>query len=327
MSHIRKRTAVISLLSASFLLSACQAADTTQDTTEPDYNVHAELDVATSRVIFPSTPFQMTHEEDQIIATAYNVAVNKCAQEELGINAQYPEFISLQSDVYEMFYEYGPWTEDMATRFGYVAPMTEADMRANGIVRDNVSADTQSSDAGIPELSDAELERVNKECRTKPEVKQFDPIGIDNLRPAALDTLNDADMGLKVKKNKRGQAVFEDLKECYSRNGIAFEKSREEEISSSPIEVSGANHWAINEEQIKLALKDVACKNEVNMIQRLADIRAAYEAPVVQENEKEFQAYRKQIDDLVTKANAYINENKQYLYYCKVFPPSNRCQL
>lgn len=304
--------AVIGIASSAFALGACQAADTTQGANAADIDTHAEVDVATSRVIFPSTPFRITEEERYIIDTAHNVAVNKCAQEELGINAQYSGFTSLQSDVYEMFNEYGPWTEDMASRFGYVDPQTEADMIANGI--EGAPADAKLTNWGdMPELSDVDFERVNKECRSKPEVKQFSLVQLENSQPVAMSKITVADIEEKIKNDERGQAVFSDLKECYTKNNIAFEEIADS-AAPSLVRVTASNPDAINEEQIQLALKDVACKNKVNMIPRLADIWAEYEAPVIQENAIELQAYREKIDDLIAKANVYINENSQYLY-------------
>lgn len=308
-------SSLLAIILTATALSACTPTEddsgNERTASAPSVVIDAEVDHSSSRVILPSSYYWLNDDEKLIIDTAFNAALTKCTQENLGINWQYSDLRRFQFDGYLMFDEYGPWTEDMATRFAYVSPQTEADMAANGVELEGGSEFPSSNPPEYPELSPEDDARIDAECLGIQEVQQFNTGRLISAEPAALAQLIPSDIEVRIKKDKRGKAIFEDLKVCYSENGIAFKDSGS--ADPNPVWVSGANPDALNEEQIQLALKDVACKTEINMIPRIAELWAEFEAPIIEENAAELQAYREKIDETLTKAKEYLAENEHYL--------------
>lgn len=60
------------------------------------------------------------------------------------------------------------------------------------------------------------------------------------------------------------------------------------------------------EERAKMALIDIACKQENNSIQRIADIEARFQAAYIDQRESELNAYRQEADDVLEQAREII---------------------
>ena len=58
-----------------------------------------------------------------------------------------------------------------------------------------------------------------------------------------------------------------------------------------------------------MAIIDVDCKTEVDYIQRLANIQAQYEQPIVDKYANELETVRREYDELLALAQAYTGTN------------------
>ena len=256
-------------------------------------NLKAEVDPETAIVTLPVDYVALGEQEDSsIIWAARDAAIAQCAREELDI-----PWVATAPDPYmptrHMWARYGPWTEDVAQKFGFVEPMGDGALIVNGIVEEPEGHEwIPWPNEGIPEEQRSKTAEV---CNSKPEVQRFDEVALWVNGPGQ-QALNDESNA--VNHDVRMQELFGELEACYINEGMEMDPEL-------PGYVVGAEP-KINEEQIALALKTVECKDQVDFTRRAADITAERQIPIIEEHADELFAARKQWDDTVAEAKEYI---------------------
>lgn len=235
--------------------------------------MEAEIDAETSSVILPADRFTMTEWEQGELLSANSISVAKCAREKLGIQ----HYGSSNWDVVPaeslMFAELGPWTPDMADRFGFAKPGPKGYLSANGIgpkPKNNDEIDTAYAQYTIP---DHELDTVVEECGGASN-QHFQMDGFYD-GPWVSELSKTWDSALE---DERFKTIVSELKSCYEREGLEVSISSSADDSGSdgriPLVIAGADTTAIDEQQISMANKVVNCKSETNAIVRITDIWA-----------------------------------------------------
>ncbi|MCV0001790.1 hypothetical protein [Mobiluncus mulieris] len=284
--------------------------DNTAASSVSGMDMTAKVNPETATVELPGDKFfYVSHAESARIADAYVVARAVCAKK-LGIPFLASGVGGGDAPEYAMFKELGPWTEEMANRFAYTGPATLADQVANGTIPQPKDF---KFEAEPPELTNEQSTLLEKKCNNTPEVKHFDEGRLDDLRPpAALELDFWTIKQTKLPKSKEYQQALKELNQCYQEVGIRQKKKKDGNNTYTVI--VGADFTKVNEQQITLALKDVQCKTKVDFVNRVAQEVAKIQAPVIEKNIKEFTAWRKEVDETVKKAEAYIAAHQDVIW-------------
>lgn len=245
-------------------------------------DMSAEMVESTGTVVLPLDRLRISFLEADLITTAGSVAMSDCLAER-GVTFSPPPPVS--DPVYLSEQYFGPWTTDQARRFGFVLPMSNADLAANGIV----GAPPLSSDQGAerdfqPLPDDAEL--AAHECADEVIVGTYDTALID-VGPwsTAVDAIPD-----QVLQDAGFQRAIAELGTCMEAAGL---KPNPDE----PWNPMGARGDTISAAQIDMALTIVDCKQQVSFTQRVATVEAGYQAVIVDEYADELFAQRELIDE------------------------------
>ncbi len=251
------------------------------------------LDAATGAVTLPYDRFVESYEEMDVISVASSTLISACAAKS-GVRFPAPTLTADTAPYVSELY-FGPWTTAQASRFGFVRPMSDADLVANGIVADDgTAADEEEPAQDVGELSEADY-AVMGACSSAPEVAQLNTA---LMHDGPWVTQIEAASG-KVLDQPAAKAAIEELGRCYDDAGL-------EPDSANPWMVAGARGDAITEEQIALALKVVACKDEVDFTARMARVEAQLQAPVIAEYTDELVAQRRALDEAVAKGREIL---------------------
>lgn len=301
--NFRAAAATICLI---FVASACGNEENTSDSSPgtSGLNVSAEVNIETSSVTLPGDRFFLSEYESDLLATAQSIAMAKCAQNELGIEWGAYSMPLEEADWSLMFYEFGPWTVDMAERFAFAFPSSERGLIVNGIIPAPPGYQMESPVlVARSELPQEDFDAVVNTCGKDPEALQFSDIDLGIVGTPAETELRDAREALM--RDDRAKGVFEELSACYEENGL-------EQKSDTSVEVVGMDADVINEEQVQLALKVVECKTEVDAIPRLAEIWADLQAPTIHKYAAELTEYQRVKDEALAAARDYIIANPDY---------------
>lgn len=262
----------------------------TVDAQSSGLDLTAELDEESGAVILPYDRLTTTWAEGDLITTGTSIAISRCAEAKgVTLVASPP----IDDPVYASEQYFGPWTVDQARRFGFVMPMSDADLVANGVV--TASPDATPFVAPNGDLTDADWAVVDA-CASSPEVKALTD-SIDDGGPwiEAIAATHD-----QLLEDEQARAIIKDLQGCFQSSGLTWDDSNEPWI---PL---GADGSQISEDQITLALQLVDCKEQVDFTSRMAAREAELQAPVIEKYADELVAQRQASDDVVAAARVLV---------------------
>lgn len=293
--RFRKRRAGIAAISVfAVFIAGCGSAEESQ--TSRGIDVTASVDPNTGRVVLPADRFNLTEEEQDTLLTASSGATAACAR---NAGLKWTGWLTNDGDysTSDMWDAFGPWTPEMAKKFGFVTPMTSSGLITQGIIEK--PADYEEPDPPNIALTEAEIDKVGKRCRSDAGVKKF---SVENVVTQGPWDSQLGDTSQIVRNQSDAKKIFSELKVCYAAKGMEFDDSR-------PGYVVGADSQTIDETQISLALKVAECQTEVDSTNRLATLMAEYQAPIIEKYADELVARRAAIDKVVAEAKDYIAAN------------------
>lgn len=255
-------------------------------------DVNAELDLDLGAVVTPFDRFTLSPLEADLVSVAGTVEVAACAQGK-GVHFVAPR--PIDDSVYESEHYFGPWTVAQAERFGFVRPMSQADLMANGVQGASGSGTTgELSATENAALTDADWDVVD-ECGKSAEVEPYR----DALSQVGPWTEQIAAISATMQSDSAMIALLSELDKCYREAGLTPEKDE-------PWLVAGADDHVIDEQQVTLALAVVDCKESIDFTRRAAAVEAAYQAPVIARYSDELLAQRAQLDEMISAARELI---------------------
>ncbi|WP_157270197.1 hypothetical protein [Paraoerskovia marina] len=253
------------------------------------------LDRETGSITFPVDRFGVTAQEEAVLGSAGSVVLETCAR------ARGVEFLAWESRYvpeYEASTLYGVWTSSLVERFGFVAPMSDADLRANGVMTESpldvadTGATGQARDWGLIDPS-PDAENVLAECRDSAE---FQAVDSAQFYRGEAWTVPIADASHAVERSAPYEDLADDLHRCL----------RDEGLEPDGLSVEGADPSQISAEQIELALRVVHCKDEVDFVHRAVVEVSRAQLPVVERYEDELTAHRAAIDEALDRAQEVL---------------------
>lgn len=270
------------------LLAACGSEAPTEgdDTSVPiaDTAFTATIDKDRGRIELPVDKYRVTDEEQEIFSEAGKIYMLMCLQKD-GYVDEYRESIpEIEEDR-----RYGRWSEELAQQFGYTLAATPAKQA----VLDSMGTNKGSSE--IP------IEAFEK-CGAEEDYLRFFP------DESTINTVtNEVDTWELMVSSQQFTQVLDEWKQCLKENGLDVQEDGDTELPD-PV---GADYENATESSIKVALIDVKCKESTDFVQRLANIEASYQGPVVKKYENELVAYRDLVSATIVEAKEFIAEHAQ----------------
>lgn len=295
-SQVVGRGGVVVLLALG--LAGCSDDSVAESSAPPGSSgleVTATLDRETAAITVPLDRYSVTYKEGADIFSAQSLAMSKCMTA-AGFSFSPTTFPT--DPLYDASNFFGVWTSGMAERFAFVMPMTEADMRANGVTFNSEPIPESTAPARtLPSnnVEDPEVQAGIERCLTEPEISRFDFQFPPTPWAADADAAYDS-----AKQSQEWKDAVADYHECLRSRGM------EPDLSDDQLSVTGGDSSVIDAEQISLALEVVACKDQVKLVKRLAGQIAAFQAPIVDEYAVELTALREYIDQFVSDSRAYL---------------------
>lgn len=315
---------VVSVCSLS-VLAGCGTNSQTVSPTENDADVgmsgldlSADVRAEESVVVLPADRFMVNDWEANVVSTAASMAISVCAREELGIERYVPPTAESPSTESLMFAEFGPWTATMADSFGFVMPMTQGELSANGIIDPPVTEAEVDQIFSEHALSDSDLQRVIDECGEGSQINTDFERFADYHRNLYVGAWNDEFIAAEndVLADPRTVRVRDELMTCYEDKGLAVSAQPDdgyEREGALELYIEGLDSFVIDETQVTMANKVVECKQETQAIETISAIWAEKQAPVIEKYADELVAYRAEADAAIVEANQYVQEHSDLL--------------
>lgn len=297
--HVARPAIVGALLLPVVSLTGCSAAEAPAPSlpTPAGIDLSVVLDTESGAITLPYERLVASEEEREILHAASSAVVARCAQDigipYFGVELQFP-------DIYRSETIWGPWTVEQAERFGFISPMTDADLVANGYL---------PQPTGTPEryhpnfdLTDAQRDEVEASCLDADEFRYFDEVA---WRDAPWDLEMDA-IWQSLPDREDVRQLFDEVGACYRAAGLEPE-------STMPYLVTAAAN-EISETTVRAALAVVGCKDEVDFTRRISQIEADLQAEVIAEYTDEIVARRARIDEAIERARRVIADSRDVIY-------------
>ncbi|GAA3608309.1 hypothetical protein GCM10022223_25400 [Kineosporia mesophila] len=241
----------------------------------------AQVDAVSGTIALPLDEYLPTATQATVFTHAVDIKARECAK------AQGIDFRVIMPDPQPVNNNYGVWRKSQAEKYGYGQPIPQT-----------VPVDSQHN----ANLSEAEG-KVVYDCMVKPEVSQVKYPG--KLIKGDLPFLRTLTRVRSI-DTKQGQEILKEWHNCLKENDIAAPSMPEEMTvyDWTPPNVGSMTP----EERFQAALIDVACKDKVDLVQRLADIEAGQQKAVIDGHTAELAAFRDTWQRNLTAAQKVVDE-------------------
>ncbi|MGL5867078.1 MAG: hypothetical protein ACRCYX_14645 [Dermatophilaceae bacterium] len=186
--------------------------------------------------------------------------------------------------------KFGLWRLAQAQKYGYVEPASPAKRAA--IAEQSAPGRAEPSEAefaagGTCVKKDERLIRLNRDLQDGPWLRE----------------LGDAE--LEAEQSDEWKSVASEWVSCLAARGITADPG-----SAVPdgVDSDAVNAFRVTPGDVELAVADVECKQQVNYVQRLADLLAAAQAPVVEKYYDELTAQRAGIEANLAYAREVLRD-------------------
>lgn len=283
---------VAALAGLSIVLSACAV----EEAVTRDPSATADLDQATGQIITPLSEYDLTDSDVDIalMNQAVRVWTAGCMSDGGYRYSATMTEVSIPDDR-----EYGIWFEPNARIYGW------------GHAPSSVDATLQEDAmAGGQEWQDAEREcgeRAGEDpvlAAILPSQQEQTDSMVPNLRTEAYRLASSDPMW---------QQAREAWWECLRTEGLESLTGAQDWMSAqskASLEAAGAEPTPEQlEEQIVLASIEARCNNETGLTQRLGDLVASYQAPLIQKNQAALNEIKEHKQDRLNRARDFIAQN------------------
>ena len=278
--NVQLTRATVAVLGGALLLSACSS--TNYSGVELRTGI-AQLDESSQTIVWPVSRFTATMPERQAVSTAADKLVSECGAKQ---GYQWPIIDRRQmgdEDAWER--PYGLWSIEHAAQYGYEAPpFSETKQQLIDFGRD----------------FSQEEDEVFWACQDGVEAEQ--PLldlsfldDNDNLVQRAR-----AESYHQASATPEWEQAVEQWRTCITAAGYA---PREDE----PFGLVGTENFG-TEQRIRAAVADTRCKQDTDLVQRLADIEASFQLKFIEQNEAALIAQREKINESLKYAESILNE-------------------
>lgn len=231
----------------------------------------AELDVERQQIGLPLDEFVMSEPEARLVQHVNAVKIASCLQER---GFTYPEADrDWQSEALTQDRLFGPWSLDWVAQHGYDYPPSA-----------QAQAVLDASDA-MPLGYDEASQNCSQTVEPLPVLTLHDDVNL--AMRGYIETYASA-------QTTEGWAeATSDWKACLRDAGYVIGDEPDAWVPDLP---------AGTEEQIRVAIADVRCKDQVDLVQRLGDVLAAEQQDFIDANDAALQELKAQSADVLAQA-------------------------
>ena len=283
---MKKLKAFAPMFAATLFVAGCSSGDPAPDTT-----VKARLDRSTGQVVLPLEEYQATVDDLNITQRASQSVLREC------LNRRGHKGLAPQDDSTSLGLDrpYGLWLPERAAQEGFV-PSTGQSAPPPGEW-------SNESDPAFNAAYDA--------CRGEVGA-QMDAV---NIPEEALSGGLPGELATKAYNSASAtdawKAAREEWKTCLREHGLT---PRDEESAWTSAEAQqvleagedGPADPARKKEEIRVASIEANCNESTQLTQRLGDIEASYQAPLIKQNEAALQDVKAETAKHVDAARAYL---------------------
>lgn len=273
---------------------------------DPPAAILPEINLETGVATRGSQNFMPTFVDSSNTDAAYQRSMTECVErsgldDPLSWRPMAPEY------AYQSFV--GVWRDYEAERFAFTKPIPLLDQLANDVRNETVPAEelaVAQRDAKdlANRLQDARRVEADRDFRQVWQQCESDPLAAhwkkrtDELIGYVGPWTEDFDEAVaRAHEDDRMKDVKSDYVACLAMSGVVPVSPDSTEYDDFWT-VVGEKFGTIDEQQIKLALEVVSCKERTNATGRVLDLVAEYEAAVYNEYEQELQNSRLQLEVL-----------------------------
>lgn len=244
-----------------------------------DPSARAEVVRETGSITTPYDAYWYSASELADLQSAESLAIFLCAEQKGVVGGTWEPYEPIEID--PRVRTYGIWVRKLVEEYAYqLPPMTPPPPPNNS----------------VEGATDIYLECVNEGPEAERWVLPTMPSAM--FLAAELTAASD-----QVFLSTEGLATQSDWESCIEEAGLQRDHSQ-----SAPWAIIGADD-AVTEETLRIALADVTCKEQVDYVERLADLDAGFQQPIIDEYVDELAAQRADIDRIVADARDYLAKN------------------
>lgn len=286
------RNRALSVFAASLALlvsmAGCSATPPLGGELERDPSAKAVLDYSTGRITTPVSAYAAPVRLEFKVEKASELLLAPCLKEQgftptptkIPTDADYPA-----RDIGRMW---GPWSVKLAQRRGY-----ELD--------DGESLKRSQQNFGIPGYDDAVFD-----CRDKHQ-KEFEQLTEgDVFSQESIDSSISVQARVATQNTDEYKSIHNEYDECIRSKGYVPLPNDEWGIENPPSGPAGEK----SPEKIKAAVDQAQCATDTQAVQRLADMTASFEAPLIDKHQAQLGERMKEIEAAEKRLDAYIKERE-----------------
>lgn len=255
---------------AAMTLVSCAGADAS---VQRDPNAKVVLNYETSQIIYPLDKYSLTPEEEALISRANEAIIASCT-----VADGFPANTTVGT-VPDESREYGLWNVDRASRNGF---SLEGDAEQAALAEQFSAAE-----------STPEWQSSRERCLQVPEIQSR----LKAILPAAwAGTTADGAPQSSLVDRLRSEAtslaqadplwkeVQDKYRACLSSNGLTPVDGWGSQQAQDVMQNSDGSSSA-KEREIRIAVQQATCNQDVGVTQKLGDLEASFQAPLITKNE------------------------------------------
>ncbi len=248
----------------------------------------AEVSEGTGKIIFPVDRYEMTQEEQLLEKSAQYLDLALCMHKQ-GMPAYWSPEATVMRDENT---RYGRWVMKNAEEFAYTRI-------PNKVLDDAFIVDDLFRKKFHDVIDSKEYTDAQEHCLNNP---AEDLIMAESLTfPNEVSRIGQESYDLMLSSEEAHQ-VFADWERCLNDEGLSRDPD-------DPYSILGVDYSRVDENTIRIAVQDVRCKQTTNFVQRLADIEASFQGPVVERYESELAAYSESIEKIVDNRKKFLADH------------------
>lgn len=269
-------------------LTGCSPGSSEEDLVK-DTTYKATLDYKNNVITKPLSEYQVNEKQVAAYNTAHSIIFNQCLQERGYSYPRYAPYKELEGSR-----EYGMWNPEYTEKYGF------------GIT-DSLVSKQKNEDEKLNKIP----EEFMQECYDKNK-NTLDEINVEENSDSVARRLY-VQSANAAKNDPEWKSAREKWWQCLADKGLNPIKQDNswgtEEDEALAIEKDQGNP-AIQEENFRLATIEAKCSKDTDMAQKLADLEAAYQGPLVKENQAALNAEKEELNKRVQKAEDFIARNQ-----------------
>lgn len=187
---------------------------------------------------------------------------------------------------------YGRWVMRYAEQYGYA---DVPDPLGQQVREYEVAWATQYSE----DINNEEYDTAEDRCGSNGEDLEIIAYTPESQAPPEVLEMRDLSY-LLMKNTPEAQEAENQWRQCVEAEGFVVEEIDNE------FAIANVSYIDADEESIRAAIADVHCKDETNLIKRLSDIEASFQAPVAAKYEAELVAMRASVEESLAAIDDYM---------------------